>query len=610
MSGAGGADTLSDLIHQGDRLRDHGWYPAILALVALGAFTKSAQTPFHFWLPNAMEAPTPVSAFLHSSTMVKAGVYLLARLQPALGGTQAWFLLLTSVGLATLLTGAAMALRQTVLKKLLAYSTISALGLLVMLTGLIGAAPAPAAGALAQAFAVFLLAHALYKAALFLVAGSLTHETGHKTVTGLAGLRRAMPWTAATALAAGLSMAGLPPLLGFVAKEAVLAAGLDWSSSVGIVAAVAVAAAGSGFVVVALLIAWTPFAGRRPEALTAHEAPPAMLLGPAILAALSLAAGLWPALIAEPVAFPAAEALTGHLDHHGHLALWHGFNAPLLLSVLSMAAGWLFWRTRRRWQPAYSALLDLLHRVGPEAGYTAALSGLLGFARLQTRMLQSGLLRFYLMFVVGFMALLSTAALARSLPVVWTWYPDPVRWPEFTLRNLPDLLFCLVILGGTAGTVHARSRLSAIAGLGSVGYGVGLLYVRFGAPDLAITQILVETLTLILFVLVFYHLRATPHLSKWSSRLRDSIIAAAGGAVMTAFVLATYRLQSFPSISPWFTEHAVPDGKGHNVVNVILVDFRSLDTLGEITVLGVGALGVYALLKLRPSPRPCKDIRL
>lgn len=607
MSLAGGADSLSALVSRGDVLRAHTLYPAILGLVAVAAFTKSAQFPFHFWLPNAMEAPTPVSAFLHSSTMVKAGVYLLARLSPALGGTMPWTVLLTSVGGITLLIGAMLALRQTVLKKLLAYSTVSALGLMVMMTGLAGDASPEAAEALAMGFAAFLLGHALYKAALFLVAGTLTHATGHKSADGLAGLRAAMPWTAAAALAAGLSMAGIPPLLGFVAKETVLSAGLGLQTPAGVAAATAVTLAAAAYVVVALLVAWTPFAGRRPEGLAAHKPPTAMRIGPMVLASLGLAAGLLPGLFAEPLVLPAAGSLLGRTDLHGHLALWHGFNAPLLLSTAGAAAGWALWRLRPSWQTAFARCIDWTTPLGPEMGYHRTMTGVLAVARLQTRFLQSGLIRYYLLFVIAFSAAVACAAMLRVLPGGTGWLPDPILLPDILATNLPDLAICLLILGGTFGTVHARSRLAAIASLGSVGYGVALIYMRYGAPDLAITQVLVETLTVIILVLVFYHLPPFPRVSGWPTRIRDFIVACAAGMVMTVMVLVTYRVQAFPAISDWYADHSVPDGKGRNIVNVILVDFRSFDTLGEITVLAVAALGVYALLKLRPHQSDAGD---
>jgi multicomponent Na+:H+ antiporter subunit A len=575
---AGGSLELSALLTQGDRLRSHPLYAPALVLILLGAFTKSAQFPFHFWLPGAMEAPTPVSAYLHSATMVKAGVYLLARLSPALGGTDAWVWALSVGGGITMLVGAWMALVQSDLKRVLAYSTVSALGTLTLLLGLGGPLATPAAVA-------YLLGHALYKGALFLVAGSLDHETGTRDADRLGGLRRAMPVTALAAGAAALSMAGLPPLFGFVAKELSYEAAQNAPAWV----AAAAVAANVPLVAVAALAGIRPFLGRTvPIPRPAHEAPPSLLLGPVVLAGLGIAFGLWPGLGAESLVSAASTAILG-TPVGAHLALWHGLTPALALSAATLAGGvgayWgrgLLRRVASRWEGAA--------RWGPAGWYELALRGLSGAAVGLTGVLQSGYLRYYLMITVAATVGLTGYALTTSGPLTVA-----VNWSD--LRFYEAGLAVLILLA-TLAAILLRSRLAAIAALGVVGYGVALVFVLFGAPDLAMTQFLVETLTVILFVLVFYHLPESRMVSETVARWRDAALAVAVGAVMTALVLVGTP-EHYPSISAFFVENSVPRGHGRNVVNVILVDFRGFDTLGEITVLAVAAVGVYALLKLR-----------
>lgn len=577
---AGGSLELSTLLGRGDRLCSHPLYVPALLLILFGAFTKSAQFPFHFWLPGAMEAPTPVSAYLHSATMVKAGVYLLARLSPALGGTDVWVGTVSVAGATTMLLGACLALVQSDLKRILAYSTVSALGTLTLLLGLGGPLAVPAAMA-------FLLGHALYKGALFLVAGALDHGTGTRDVNHLGGLRRAMPLTALAAGGAALSMAGLPPLFGFVAKE------LSYESTLHAPAAewvtAAAVAANILLVAVAGLVGLRPFLGTTAATLrSAHEAPPSLLLGPLALAGLSVAFGLWPGSGAEQLVSAASASVLGP-PASVHLALWHGLTPALGLSAVTLAGGvgayagrGLLLRTASRWEGAA--------RWGPTGWYELALKGLNGLAVGLTGMLQSGYLRYYLMITVAATAgLTGYALLGRRAPAVAANWTD-LRFHEAGLAVL--------ILLATLAAVLLKSRLAAIAALGVVGYGVALVFILFGAPDLAMTQFLVETLTVILFVLVFYHLPEPRTVSDGAARWRDAALAASAGAIMTALVLVGTP-ENYPSISAYFVENSVPRGHGRNVVDVVLVDFRGLDTLGEITVLAVAAVGVHALLKLR-----------
>jgi multicomponent Na+:H+ antiporter subunit A len=580
---AGGSFELTSLLGQAGALQSHPLYLPILLLVLAGAFTKSAQVPFHFWLPAAMEAPTPVSAYLHSATMVKAGVYLLARFSPILGGTSAWLLIVTAVGAATMLTGGVLALYQTDLKRILAYSTISALGMLVLLLGL------GTPGAITAAV-VFLLAHALYKGALFMVAGTLDHETGTRDVERLGGLWRAMPISAAVAVLAAVSLAGFGPVLSFIGKELALEAVLD-SGRLSAALAAAMLAGGALFVAVAAIVAIRPFFGaQQPTPKHPHEAPPSMWLGPALLAGAGLVFGLLPAIV-EAAAGSAAGAILGRPEA-AHLSLWHGFNLAFGLSAVSVVAGlglFLAWSWLRRATP----WLVRAFGWGPERWYGAALAGVNALASGLTRLLQNGYLRRYLLAII-----ITTVALVggtlvgrRGMPVMLA--ETDVRFYEVGLAVLISLAALMA--------VRARGRLTTVAALSVCGYGVSLIYILYGAPDLAMTQILVETLTVIMFVLVFYHLPPFTRVSSLANRLRDAFVALATGSLVTLLVLAVTAAPTDTTVAEYYAAQSQPLAHGRNIVNVILVDFRGFDTLGEITVLSVAAIGVYALRKLRPG---------
>ncbi len=588
LAQASGSAELSTLLQNGRSLQGHPLYLPILLLVLAGAFTKSAQFPFHFWLPGAMEAPTPVSAYLHSATMVKAGVYLLARLSPVLGGSDAWHYLVVGAGTATMLLGALIALWQADLKRLLAYSTVSTLGALVLLLGLDTVLSVKAA-------TLFLLAHALYKGALFLVAGVVDHETGTRDVTRLGNLARAMPVTALAAGLAALSMAGLPPLLGFINKELLYEAKLQapraavWVTGAGVLANVCLVA-------VAGTVGLAPFLRRQADLpKKPHEAPPAMLLGPAVLAAMSLLCGLFPETVANSLLSAAVSAVRAQ-PTVVELKLWHGINPVFALSVLTLAAGAGLFAARDVLRRA-GALGDAVGRFGPQRWYQGLLAGLNGLARAQTRLLQHGYLRLYLMTVI-----LTTVGLVGSALLLGGGEVRPmgglgdVRFHEWVIAAL--------ILLGALMAVTTSSRLAAAAALSVIGYGVALIYMLFSAPDLAMTQFAVETLTVILFVLVVYRLPRFAALSGRGTRVRDALVALLAGGLMTALVLIATSVPREPHLAAFFAQYSWPLAKGRNVVNVILVDFRALDTLGEITVLGVAAIGVYALLRLRPSPHP------
>lgn len=583
----GGNWEMSALAMQGDLIRAHALYGPILVLVLVGAFTKSAQFPFHFWLPNAMEAPTPVSAYLHSATMVKAGIYLLARLSPTLGGTEMWTSALTLFGGATMLVGGVLSLLQTDIKRLLAYSTISALGTLTLLLG-IGTTAA------IQAFAVFLLAHALYKGALFMVAGTLDHETGTRDLEKMGGLRRVMPITATMAILAAVSLAGVGPLFSFIGKELLFEAVLESENSRALLVGVALFS-GVFFVAAAAIIAVKPFFGAlKATPKVAHEAPPSLWLGPVVLAPLGLILGVFPGLVANALMSPAVAAILGRAEPL-KLSLWHGFNAALALSGASLLLGLLAFASWAALRRAH-ARCEAIFGFGPARCYEVGLVILNRVASLQTRWLQNGYLRAYVMTII-----VTTTGLAGYTLLTREGLPALLTRPlqEWDVRFYEAALAGLIVLAAYAA-VRADSRLAALAALGVVGYGVSLIYLFFGAPDLAMTQVLVDTLTVILFVLVFYHLPKFARLSGTFARVRDAAIAICGGALMTTLVLVTNTVTLTQPISGYFLENSLPKGYGRNIVNVILVDFRALDTLGEITVLSLAGIGVFALLKLRP----------
>jgi multicomponent Na+:H+ antiporter subunit A len=574
----GGDPSLSVLRGSGASFARHGMYLPITVLVLLAAFTKSAQFPFHFWLPNAMEAPTPVSGYLHSATMVKAGIYLVARMTPLLGGTPFWTGVTVAVGAATMLGAAYRSLLETDLKRILAYTTISSLGAMMLLLG-VGTRLAIVASL------VYLLGHACYKGALVLVAGALDHQTGTRDVRTLSGLRHRMPLTATAGVLAAVSMAGVPPLLGFVAKEQLYAGVLGFGAA-GVLMPVVldVAVAASAMLGAAgLNVGAAPFLGSAPSLADAREAAPALWLAPLILAGVSVVVGVAPALLSLPLTL-AASAATGE-STPVRLALWHGLTPEIALSGVTLALTLLLYQYRatvrqRAWAGSLHA----------ERLYTATLAGLDRLSGRVAPALQSGSLRSYVRVIVVTAVVLLLAAYARSggLPALQS--PTPVRPHEVGVG--------LMIMLAAIAAARARSTMTAVLSLGTVGYGVALLYILYGAPDLAATQFAVETLTVVLFVLVFYRLRGFDDGASRLSRTRDAIISGAAGASIALLVLVTGASGITSRLADYFVEAAPVLAHGRNVVNVILVDFRGFDTMGEITVLVTVAIGVRALLRI------------
>lgn len=579
-----GTTDLPVILSSGDLVRGHSLYLPILLLILAGAFTKSAQFPFHFWLPNAMAAPTPVSAYLHSATMVKLGIFLLARFSPVLGGTEAWLYTVSVVGGLTMLTGGILSVLENDLKLILAWSTVSALGGLTLLLGL-GTPAAVTAGI------VFLLTHALYKSALFLSAGAIDHCAGSRDIRHLGGLASRVPWLAAAAALAALSMAGLPPLFGFISKE--LAYGSTLQSTLLPAFVTGLFLAANVLMVTAAFMAGVgPFFSTAPVSRPAgHHLTAPLWLAPLLPASLGLLLGLFPgpvtALLIEP-ALSAVQAAPVALS----LGLWHGLNLELLLSAVTLALGLLLVLLRRR-------IVSIIPARWRDAGtaqdywYRKLLDGLVCVARLQTSGLQNGRLRFYLMTTIGVaMALMGVTFLGSG------GLPGNLPLPSGYLH---EWLVAGIILAGALTVTMTNSRLGAVAALGTVGYGVSLVYIIYGAPDLAMTQFCIETLSIVLFVLVLYRLPLFALLSSPVVRLRDALMAAAIGGLMSLLMLYVISQPLVPHVSEFFLANSLTAAHGRNVVNVILVDFRALDTLGEITVLAVAALGVFGLLKSRRS---------
>jgi multicomponent Na+:H+ antiporter subunit A len=561
-----------------------------LALVLVGAFTKSAQVPFHSWLPAAMVAPTPVSAYLHSATMVTAGVYLIARLAPAFAEVVWWQPVVLTVALTTMVLAAWTALQQNDLKLLLAYSTISQLGFMTVLVGA-GLELAALAGV------AVLFAHGLFKAGLFMVTGIVEHEVGTRDLRELSGLHRRLPWLLVVAAVCAASMAGIPPTLGFVAKELAF----DGFSSPLIGAwrvAVLTGLVGASMLTVAYSARylWGAFAtktlaGERRSAAPLPLRPHiGFVAPPAILAVVSLVFGLVPASV-ERLVVGAAQALERGLGPE-HLALWHGPNVALLLSTITIAGGLAVWGARAR-----VARLERRLWAPPPAGsgYRAAVRTLGIAADRLTGIVQSGSLPVYLSvillatLVVPAVVLLAEASIPRELNLV---------------DRPGQAVVAVIVIVATLAATWTRRRLAAVLALGAAGYGIALLFVLHGAPDLAVTQLLIETLVLVLFVLVLRHLPKQFRSVPWRiGQVPRIAVAVAVGVFVAGFSIVAAASRVGEPVSRAYLERAYPDAGGRNVVNVILVDFRAFDTLGEIVVLSTATLGIIGLVRAAQRER-------
>ncbi|WP_404296158.1 monovalent cation/H+ antiporter subunit A [Halomonas sp.] len=583
-----GSFDMGKVLAAGDLIRASDHYPLILVLVLFGAFTKSAQFPFHFWLPHAMAAPTPVSAFLHSATMVKAGVFLMARFTPALGDSQIWAVSLSLVGLATMLYAAWFALLERDLKGILAFSTVSHLGLITLLLGL--------GSPLAIVAAVFhIFNHATFKAALFMSVGIIDHETGTRDIDRLGALWAMMPLTGTMTILAGAAMAGFPPFNGFLSKEMLFEQSL-LNNVLGALSALIpllVMLAATLSVAYSLRLIWSLFFAapkltREQKAqppLKAHDPARGMLAPGLFLAAMSLAVGLFPMVLAAPLVNAASLAVQGEATPMIALSLWHGLNLPLAMSLIAVAAGILVMRKQKR-------LTDIAALFpARDAGriFEASVLRVVKVSLWLTLRLENGSLQRY-------QALLLLCALA--MVGVGLANLDALTGP-LGLQPVDGMLVlgaALMVFGAIGSALSHRWRLVSLLMLSVVGLAVSLTFVRFSAPDLALTQLSVEVVSMILFILALFFLPQRPPLLVSGPRiLRDLLLAVSLGLVVAMLNYALLTRETL-TIADYFLREALPGGGGTNVVNVILVDFRGFDTLGEITVLTLAGLATFKLL--------------
>ncbi|WP_300319327.1 monovalent cation/H+ antiporter subunit A [Accumulibacter sp.] len=588
-----GSYELSLILAAGAQIRAHTLYAPMLILVLLGAFTKSAQFPFHFWLPNAMSAPTPVSAYLHSATMVKAGVFLLARLHPALGSTDLWFWLVSGTGALTLVYSASIALFRHDVKGLLAYSTISHLGLITLLFGL--------DTRLSIVAGVFhIINHAIFKASLFMAAGVIDHECGTRDMRRVNGMFRRMPITASLAIIAAGSMAGVPLLNGFLSKEMFFGetVGHPQFESLSWLLPVVATIAGMLAVAYSLRFVHDVFFNGEPIDLPRqpHEPPRWMRAPIELLVLLCLLVGVLPEWTVAPLLDAAAAAALQAPLPAFELALWHGFNKPLAMSLLALAGGVLIYALRG---PLF-AWQEQLPRMHPRTAFERAYRLLAASARTAVATVDNGSLQRYCALLFAFVLVLAT----------WAFFSGPeatIRLAAQPAGEAAYIALFALLLGSIGATLLYRQRLLAVILVGVVGLVVALIFVRLSAPDLALTQLAVETGTIVLMLLVLYYLPTGKAPRSSASRLvRDLLLAIfAGGGLM----LVSLRMLATPfeTISGFYLQESVPGGGGTNVVNVILVDFRGFDTLGEITVLAIVALASHALLDRLTMTAPRLD---
>jgi multicomponent K+:H+ antiporter subunit A len=591
LGGIVGSLDLDAVLAAGSTVRADPRFPLALGLVLVGAFAKSAQLPFHFWLPDAMAAPTPVSAYLHSATMVKAGVFLLARLYPVLGDNDLWFYWVGGVGMCTMLLGAALALLQQDLKGLLAYSTISHLGLITLLFGL----DSP----LAIVAGVFhVINHATFKASLFMAAGIVDHEAGTRDMRVLRGLWRPMPITATLAMVAAAAMAGVPLLNGFLSKEMFFAETTTLDRHGLIDASVPIGATIAGALAVAYSIRFIHdvFFNGQPVDLprTPHEPPRFMRVPVEVLVVVCLAVGILPAFTVGPLLAVAARATLGGTLPDYSLAIWHGVNLPLTMSAIALALGAALYFGLQRVVNLHR--LDRLPAVARPA-FDATLRAVDRIALAVTRALPGRTLRGQLVAI-----LLASTALA-AWPLASTHFAPELQSvvPEPGVAVIGGATWVFGVASALAATLAYRHRLQALVLLGATGLAVSLAFVLLSAPDLALTQLLVEVATILLMMVVLRWMpqTSTPEPARLR-RIVDAAIAVAIGGGVAALVHAVLT-QPYDPLSTYYLAESLPSGGGTNAVNVIIVDFRGFDTLGEITVLAVAALVVGALLaRFRP----------
>lgn len=606
--------SIREIIHQTDSIYDHSLFLPAMILLLLGAFTKSAQFPFSIWLPDAMEAPTPISAYLHSATMVKAGIYLVARMTPIFGGTAEWFWLVSSAGLVTLLYGSLNAVKQTDLKALLAYSTISQLGLIMSLLGMGSASLYYGRGDEASMYAAAVLAaifhlinHSTFKGSLFMVVGIIDHETGTRDIRRLGGLMHLMPISFTLAIIGGFSMAGLPPFNGFLSKEMFFTAVLNASDmsifsmeSLGVIFPVIAWAASVFTFIYSMIIIFKTFTGKyKPKKLekAVHEAPVGMLVPPVILSSLVIIIFFFPNVLSQYILKPAMGAVLPAYSQPGEIEIkisaWHGWNAELFMTIGVVGAGALLYLYLKKWIGIYSIYP---YSMTFNNFYNQGLGKMEDMSFSLTKRYMTGYIRDYFVYIFTFLIIIVGGSL---------FYFDGAAFDAS--NNAPVSIYegVLIISMLTAAltVLFSKSRLTAIVAVGALGYLVSLFFVIFRAPDLALTQLVVETVTTALFLLCFYHL---PEMRRKAERVKfrmtNLVISIGVGAIVAILALSANGTRLFKPIA-YYYENSYELAGARNIVNAILVDFRGIDTMLEIFVLGIASLGVYTLVKLRISGR-------
>jgi Tmonovalent cation:proton antiporter len=601
--------SIREMVHQVQLIAGHELFIPAMILILLGAFTKSAQFPFYIWLPDAMEAPTPVSAYLHSATMVKAGIYVIARFSPIFAFSAQWFWIVSLVGLFTMVWGSFHAVKQTDLKSILAFSTVSQLGMIISMLGVSAAAlhyghtEYYTVAAMAAIF--HLINHATFKGSLFMAVGIIDHETGTRDIRKLGGLMAIMPITFTISLIGTFSMAGLPPFNGFLSKEMFFTSMLrvthfdlfnvqTWGVLFPLFAWI-----GSVFTFIySMKLLFKTFRGiYQPEQLEkqAHEAPVGMLVPPVILVALAVSLFFFPNILSYSLIEPAMNSiyptlLAGHEKFHVHISQWHGVTTELLMTAGIVVIGTIGYLSLNKWKGIYklfpskltlNRLYDKLLTLMEKGSYRV------------TKQYMTGFLRDYLLYIfAGFIILIGGAFAIKG--------GFSFKTEGMAKIGVYEIILTLVMISATVATVFARSRLTAIIALGVVGYTLALFFVIFRAPDLALTQLVIETISVALFLLCFYHLPKLRLKTKTRTfRMTNFIISLGVGVIVTLLGIASSSQRTKDSIASFFVKHSHDLGGGDNVVNVILVDFRGFDTMFEITVLTIAALGIYSMIKTK-----------
>ncbi|WP_181217403.1 Na+/H+ antiporter subunit A [Bacillus subtilis] len=601
--------SIREMVHQVQLIAGHELFIPAMILILLGAFTKSAQFPFYIWLPDAMEAPTPVSAYLHSATMVKAGIYVIARFSPIFAFSAQWFWIVSLVGLFTMVWGSFHAVKQTDLKSILAFSTVSQLGMIISMLGVSAAAlhyghtEYYTVAAMAAIF--HLINHATFKGSLFMAVGIIDHETGTRDIRKLGGLMAIMPITFTISLIGTFSMAGLPPFNGFLSKEMFFTSMLrvthfdlfnvqTWGVLFPLFAWI-----GSVFTFIySMKLLFKTFRGNyQPEHLEkqAHEAPVGMLVPPVILVALAVSLFFFPNILSYTLIEPAMNSiyptlLAGHEKFHVHISQWHGITTELLMTAGIVVIGTIGYLSLNKWKGIYklfpskltlNRLYDKLLTLMEKGSYRI------------TKQYMTGFLRDYLLYIfAGFIILIGGAFAIKG--------GFSFKTEGMAKIGVYEIILTLVMISATVATVFARSRLTAIIALGVVGYTLALFFVIFRAPDLALTQLVIETISVALFLLCFYHLPKLRLKTKTRTfRMTNFIISLGVGVIVTLLGIASSSQRTKDSIASFFVKHSHDLGGGDNVVNVILVDFRGFDTMFEITVLTIAALGIYSMIKTK-----------